>query len=402
MQENVAFRAGDQPGADALQEAVRILRAGGVIGLPTETVYGLAADAAQAGAVASIYRIKGRPADHPLIVHVADIASARQWADWTPEAQRLADAFWPGPLTLVLPRRAGAPDFACGGQSTIGLRSPSHPVFRQLMALLAPHGITGLAAPSANRFGRISPSRAAHVRADLGDAVPLVLEGGPAEVGLESTIVDLSRGRAVILRPGHIGQAELAAALGAPVQIGYQIRTPGAVTQVSGQGGDARSGARHVPPVGGHARAGVSEDDAGGGLLHGASRQGGAVSPDAARTDGAPVFDVAPRVPGALASHYAPSVPLRVLGWPALVAALQASRETGASVAVWSEHAPEPQPGLFWRRRPADAAGAGHDLYDALHQLDALPVARILVQALPDGAEWQALADRLGRAAAAG
>ncbi|MDO4232305.1 MAG: L-threonylcarbamoyladenylate synthase [Lautropia sp.] len=340
--------------ADALHEAVRILREGGVIGLPTETVYGLAADAAQADAVASIYRIKGRPADHPLIVHVADIASARQWADWTPEAQRLADAFWPGPLTLVLPRRAGAPDFACGGQSTIGLRSPSHPVFRRLMTLLAPHGITGLAAPSANRFGRISPSRAAHVRADLGDAVPLVLEGGPAEVGLESTIVDLSRGRAVILRPGHIGQAELAQALGEPVLLGYQVRTPDSALPAGGKG------------------------------------EGQSQLPDA------------PRVPGALASHYAPSAPLRVLIWPALVAALHAAREAGEAVAVWSEHAPEPQPGLFWRRRPADAAGAGHDLYDALHQLDALPVARILVQALPEGTAWQALADRLGRAAAAG
>lgn len=414
MQENVAFRAGDQHDAGALAEAVRLLRAGGVIGLPTETVYGLAADAAQAEAVASIYRIKGRPADHPLIVHVADVLTARQWADWSPQAQRLADAFWPGPLTLVLPRRAGAPDFACGGQHTIGLRCPSHPVFGQLMALLAPHGITGLAAPSANRFGRISPSRAAHVRADLGNAVPLVLEGGPAQVGLESTIVDLSRGRAVILRPGHIGQAELAEALGEPVLLGYPVRVPDSAWPAH----EPEKGEAPVlsPPASPACREAGSPARRGEMAAEGRAESG--VLPDAqpaqrrvltgatpagshADEDGSLLPD-APRVPGALASHYAPSVPLRVLPWARLVATLHVAREAGEAVAVWSTQEPRPQPGLFWRRRPADAAGAGHDLYDALHQLDALLVARILVEALPEGPAWQALADRLGRAAAAG
>ena len=198
----------------AIDAAVAALAAGEAIGLPTETVYGLAADAANRDAVARIYRIKGRPVDHPLIVHVLDDARARLWAEWTDPAQRLADAFWPGPLSIVLKRRADAPAWACAGQSSIALRAPSHPVARRLMTALADAGITGLAAPSANRFGRVSPTSAAHVRADLGDDVAIVLDGGAAEVGIESTIVDLSRGRPVLLRPGHIGPDLLGRALG--------------------------------------------------------------------------------------------------------------------------------------------------------------------------------------------
>jgi L-threonylcarbamoyladenylate synthase len=201
----------------AIAAAVAALAAGQAIGLPTETVYGLAADAANREGVATIYRIKGRPSDHPLIVHVLDDTRARLWAQWTDAAQRLADAFWPGPLSIVLMRRAGAPAWACAAQSTIALRAPSHPVARRLMTALRAEGITGLAAPSANRFGRVSPTSAAHVRDDLGDEVAIVLEGGPAEVGIESTIVDLSRGRPVLLRPGHIGVDQLARALGEPV-----------------------------------------------------------------------------------------------------------------------------------------------------------------------------------------
>lgn len=325
--------------AASLNAAVDVLCAGGVVGLPTETVYGLAANAADEAAVATIYRIKGRPADHPLIVHVADAASARLWAEWTPAAQQLADAFWPGPLSLVLKRRADAPAWACGGQDTIALRSSSHPVFQALMQTLKSHGITGLAAPSANPFGRISPSRAAHVRAGLGEAVPVVLEGGSAEIGLESTIVDLSRGKPVLLRPGHVSLAALEACLGEPVLAADLLALAG--------------------------------EDAG-----------------------------APRVPGALPSHYAPSVPVRLLTAEALPLALAEAKAAGESVAVWSPVAPAPQAGLFWRRRPADAAGAARDLYDTLHQLDALPVARILVERPPALPEWRALTDRLERAAA--
>ena len=200
-----------------VEDAVTALAAGDVVGLPTETVYGLAADAANREAVARIYRVKGRPADHPLIVHVLGDEQARRWGVWNPAAQRLADVFWPGPLTIVLPRQLEAPSWACAGHPTIALRGPSHPVAREVMGRLLALGITGIAAPSANRFGRVSPTRAAHVRADLGDEVPVVLEGGDADIGIESTIIDLSRGRAVLLRPGHIGGDAIAAALGEPV-----------------------------------------------------------------------------------------------------------------------------------------------------------------------------------------
>ncbi|HYF60038.1 MAG TPA: L-threonylcarbamoyladenylate synthase [Burkholderiaceae bacterium] len=202
---------------EAIERAARLLAAGGLVAFPTETVYGLGADAARREAVAAIYAAKGRPADHPLIVHVTGVEHARRWATLDARAERLVAAFWPGPLTLVLPRAAGAPDFACGGQSTIGLRCPSHPVARALLERFVAAGGSGVAAPSANRFGRVSPTRARHVADDLGERVPLVLDGGASEVGVESTIVDLSRGRAVLLRPGRIGAAALERALGEPV-----------------------------------------------------------------------------------------------------------------------------------------------------------------------------------------
>jgi L-threonylcarbamoyladenylate synthase len=204
-------------GSADIEAAVSALAAGDVVGLPTETVYGLAGDAANRLAVARIYRVKDRPADHPLIVHVLTDEQAREWGAWNPAAQLLAEAFWPGPLTIVLPRLPQAPAWACAGHPTIALRSPSHPVAREVMARLLAKGITGIAAPSANRFGRVSPTSAAHVRADLGDDVPVVLEGGDAEVGVESTIVDLSRGHAVLLRPGHISAEAIAGVLGEPV-----------------------------------------------------------------------------------------------------------------------------------------------------------------------------------------
>jgi L-threonylcarbamoyladenylate synthase len=205
------------PDAASIDRAARRLLAGGLVAFPTETVYGLGADAAQRDAVAAIYATKGRPADHPLIVHVDGVGEARRWARLDPRAERLVGRFWPGPLTLVLPRAEGAPAWACGGEASIGLRCPSHPVARALLARFVALGGSGVAAPSANRFGRVSPTRAQHVADDLGEDAPLILDGGAAEVGVESTIVDLSRGRAVLLRPGRIGRAALEAALGEPV-----------------------------------------------------------------------------------------------------------------------------------------------------------------------------------------
>lgn len=203
--------------AQAIDEAARRLSEGELVAFPTETVYGLGADAACERAVAAVYRLKGRPADHPLIVHVLDATQAAWWAHWPARAQRLADAFWPGPLTLILRRRDEAPGFACGGQSSIGLRAPSHPVARALLEAFAARGGRGVAAPSANRFGRVSPTRAAHVIDDLGVDAPMVLDGGPCEVGVESTIVDLTRDRPVLLRPGGVGVDQLEAVLGESV-----------------------------------------------------------------------------------------------------------------------------------------------------------------------------------------
>lgn len=197
--------------------AAAALARGELVAFPTETVYGLGADAASETAVARVYRLKNRPGDHPLIVHVLDARQGAWWAQWTPRAQRLADAFWPGPLTMILRRRAQAPGYACAGQATIGLRAPAHPVARALLVEFARLGGHGVAAPSANRFGRVSPTRARHVLDDLGAEAPLVLDGGACDVGVESTIVDLSRERAVLLRPGGIETAALESILGEAV-----------------------------------------------------------------------------------------------------------------------------------------------------------------------------------------
>ena len=195
--------------ADAsLDRALEILRAGGLVAFPTETVYGLGADASNREAMARLYAAKGRPADHPVIVHFADAESAFAWAREVPDAARaLAAKYWPGPLTMVLKRSPKAMDFVTGGQDSVGLRVPSHPVAQ---ALLRAFG-GGIAAPSANLFGNVSATTAQHVREELGDQVDLVLEGGPSEVGIESTIVDLSGGRVALLRPGRISARDLAA-----------------------------------------------------------------------------------------------------------------------------------------------------------------------------------------------
>jgi len=194
-----------------IQDAVAILRRGGLVAFPTETVYGLGADASNPAAVARIYAVKGRPAGHPVIVHIGAVGQLARWARETPEvAIKLAAAFWPGPLTLVLRRASGVGDELTGGEDTIGLRIPGHPVALQLLREFG----GGIAAPSANRFGRISPTTAEHVRSDLGSEVDLVLDGGACEIGIESTIVDLSRGRPVLLRPGRIGAEDIAATLG--------------------------------------------------------------------------------------------------------------------------------------------------------------------------------------------
>src|SRR5690606_3795458 len=203
----------------SLQHAAALLKAGELVAFPTETVYGLGADATNPAAVARIFAAKGRPSNHPVIVHVRDKDDAARWAAALPRAAHvLMDRFWPGPLTLILARAAGVPDAVTGGQDTVGLRCPDHPVAQALLQAFADAGGSGaLAAPSANRFGRISPTTAQHVASEFGDQVPLVLDAGACQVGIESTILDLSRGRPVLLRPGHVGAAELQDALGETV-----------------------------------------------------------------------------------------------------------------------------------------------------------------------------------------
>ncbi|MDY0072385.1 MAG: L-threonylcarbamoyladenylate synthase [Thauera sp.] len=336
--------------ADATQlaAAAALLRGGELVAMPTETVYGLAADARNPAAVSKIFAAKGRPADHPLIVH---LPSADQLDDWAravpPAAHTLAAAFWPGPLTLILQRAAGVADVLTGGQDTIGLRVPDHPV---ALALLRAFG-DGLAAPSANRFGRISPTTAAHVAEELGERLALILDGGPCTVGIESTIVDLSRGGVEILRPGAISAARIAAVVGAEVPVGA----------AAGQGrtGDA-----------------------------GAAADSAASAP-------------APRVSGALAAHYAPRTQLRLIPAAQLVNFATTLAAAGGRVAVLAHAATAPPAdGLHWFAMPAAAADYGRELYASLRAADALQADCILVEALPDDPAWEAIHDRLGRAVA--
>ena len=198
----------------AIASAAQALAAGELVAFPTETVYGLGARADDDAAVAKIFAAKGRPADHPLIVHVATVADATRFAaSWPALAQRLAARFWPGPLTVIVPRRAGLAGAAAGGQPSIGLRCPAHPVAQALLAAAAAAGVPGVAAPSANRFGRISPTSAAHVRAEFPPGLR-VLDGGDCAVGIESAIVDCTRIHPVLLRPGTLDRDALAQVLG--------------------------------------------------------------------------------------------------------------------------------------------------------------------------------------------
>jgi L-threonylcarbamoyladenylate synthase len=321
--------------ADYLR-AVDLLCAGELVAFPTETVYGLGADAANPAAVAKIFAAKGRPADHPLIVHLAGHDAVDQWAEQVPAvAWELMEAFWPGPLTLILKKQAWVPDAVTGGQDTVGLRVPGHPValelLRRFAAVSGAHA--GIAAPSANRFGRISPTSAAHVREELGARVALVLDGGPCAVGIESTIVDCSRAEPVVLRPGHISPAHLAAVFGRRLA----IETASGAPRVSG------SLAAHYAP-----------------------------QTPMRMVAGARLLDFlnAQRHKGDRCGVIAHSQPPQA-GMP---------------------HA--------WRLLAADPVGYAHDLYAALREMDHAGVSLIAVEALPEAPEWAAVADRLRRAVA--
>ena len=327
------------PVDNLIERAVSLLQAGELVGIPTETVYGLGADAANPEAVAKIFAAKGRPADHPLIVHLPGHDWLARWAVDVPDiAWELAEQFWPGPLTLILKRAPGVPDAVTGGQDTVGLRVPGHPLALDLLRAYAAagggkNGMAGIAAPSANRFGRISPTTAEHVRDELGDRVPLVLDGGVCPVGIESTIIDLSRGVPVLLRPGHIRPEQIEVVAGCPVR-----------------------------------------------------------GPDGA----------APRVSGALESHYAPATPVRLVAPEALAATLRDLRGQGKRAAVLARSV---SPGLSgmakrWVQAPADPAGFAHDLYANLRHLDVAGADCIVIEDIPSAPDWDAVADRLRRSAA--
>jgi L-threonylcarbamoyladenylate synthase len=337
-----------------LQQAVELLLAGDLVALPTETVYGLGADAANPEAVARIYAAKGRPADHPLIVHLPATGHLAQWARNIPQAaQDLAAAYWPGPLTLILKKQDWVPLAVTGGQDTVGLRVPAHPLALALLAAFAaarPPVPAGIAAPSANRFGRVSPTTAAHVREELGDKVSLILDGGPCAVGIESTIVDFSRGTPEILRPGAITAGDIA-------------RVTGVLPQL--RPGEMKTGEKN---------------------------EAGAATP--------------PRVSGALAAHYAPLTPLRLLASDTLIPELVRLVRAGQRVAVFAHSASPPrETGLdassfHWRVTASDPTVYARQLYASLRALDALGADILLIEDLPPEPDWRAIADRLGRAAA--
>lgn len=338
--------AATPPDAAQIEHAVALLAAGELVAFPTETVYGLGADAQNPAAVARIYAAKGRPASHPVIVHLPPQGDPAYWAaSWPDAAQRLSDAFWPGPLTLIVRRAPRIPDAVSGGQDTVGLRCPSHPVAQTLCNAFAAHckrqhkydGNGGLAGPSANRFGHVSPTTAQHVRDEFGASV-YVLDGGTSEVGIESTILDLSRGFPALLRPGHISTHEIAQVLG------------------------------EIPRL-----------------------------PDG--TDA-----TAPRASGTLKAHYAPRTPLTLLPFEALETLL-AARKNHEPVALVARHARAlawaEAPGVHFVAAPQDPHEYARALYGLLRALDHADVTRILVEKLPDTPAWMAVNDRLGRAAAA-
>ncbi len=327
----------------AIADAAEALAAGELVAFPTETVYGLGARADDDRAVARIYAAKGRPVGHPLIVHVADAASARAFcASWPDLAQRLVAAFWPGPLTVIVPRADGIATASAGGQSTIGLRCPSHPVALALLRACAERGVPGLAAPSANRFGRLSPTQAAHVVAELGPELR-VLDGGACEGGIESTIVDCSRGRAVLLRPGTLNRSAIEAVLGCALED------------------------RDV---------------------------------DAPRSSGTLEAHYAPRAPVRLMAAGQLNAALQLLAAAPSDREATALRPAAVALAVYSRLPPPAGSVMVHRVMPGRADLAAYELFAVLRGFDEQGAQLIWVEEPPTAADWDGVRDRLARASA--
>ncbi len=318
----------------AVQRATELLRGGEVVALPTETVYGLAANALDAKAVSQIFTVKGRPAHNPIIVHVASIAMAQQCvAAWPVLAGKLAKAFWPGPLTLVLPRADVVPDIITAGGPTVGVRWPSHPF---IQAVIRECNFP-LAAPSANPSNRVSPTTAEHVRKSLGDRIRLIVDGGQSQIGIESTVLDISGSPPRLLRPGMIHEQALLAVTG-----------------------ELAVGPRQVPQV--------------------------------------------LKSPGLLRKHYSPRARLVVWSWEneAELEVRSAKSEVRSGRIHVIAHTRIPSRKGFGRVSviPHDATAFARAIYAELHQCDEAGAELIVVEALPNGPEWRAIADRLRRAAA--
>jgi L-threonylcarbamoyladenylate synthase len=311
-----------------IETAVQALRDGELVAFPTETVYGLGANAQNPAAVRKIFEAKGRPTSHPVIVHLDSPRFLHRWVREVPEtATRLAERFWPGPLTMVMPRAPNVHDVVTGGQDTVAIRVPSHPMAQQLLTAFG----GGIAAPSANRYGKLSPTRAEHVREELGDSVKVILDGGECQIGLESTIVSFEGQNVRLLRPGGITAA--------------QIR------QVVGE------------------------------LLIGANLE-------------------SPRVPGGTPSHYAPTTPMAIVPAGEIDAHAAALSEGGRRVAALAQRLPlKAHKYVTWINAGRRPEQYGHDLYANLRTLDKAGCQQILVQDVPEGEPWDAIRDRLLRAA---
>ncbi|MFN4350575.1 MAG: L-threonylcarbamoyladenylate synthase [Hylemonella sp.] len=321
----------------SVSAAAQALHAGELVGLPTETVYGLGADAASDAAVAKIFTAKGRPSDHPLIVHVADASGVDHFAREVPAfAHKLMQAFWPGPLTLILPRRPEVGAAAAGGQGSIGLRCPAHPVAHALLLAARALGVHGVAAPSANQFGRVSPTTAAHVQGEFGDSL-LILDGGACSVGIESTIIDCTRGAPVLLRPGRITREQVQAACGLHLLDKEDVASP------------------------------------------------------APRASGTLEAHYAPNAKLRLMDSRALQTALDVLG----------KDFDGATIAVYARSILRvPSAKVLYRRMPDDADAAAQQLFAVLRDFDAQRAHLIWVETPPVTPDWEGVSDRLQRAAA--
>ncbi len=319
--------------AVAIRQAVALLQKGRLVAFPTETVYGLGADASNPAAVQRIFAAKGRPADHPLIVHIPNVASLADWAAFIPEgALKLAAQFWPGPLAMILNKHSSVPLEVTGGQQTVALRVPNHPVALHLLQAFG----GGIAAPSANRFCRISPTQALHVAEELGDAVDMILDGGPCAVGVESTIVDLSGEHPRLLRPGHISRAQIEAVLDTELLLPVASTTP----------------------------------------------------------------QVELRAPGMMDVHYAPITPAFRCRPENLATIVQELMAKGQKIGLLTCQIALPgNQSLPIIKLPNQADAYAQGLYAALRQLDGAHLDKILVEQPPETEVWRAVNDRLHKAA---